>query len=142
MMKHILSAATLFAALATSSAAFSQVVVVVGNQSPQQAMTREQARAFYLGQAFQLANGNNAALLDLPESAQQRQDFYTKVASKNQSQVRAIWSRLAFSGKGQPPREVLSGEEVKKILAANPDAIAYLHKSEVDNRVKVILQVD
>jgi ABC-type phosphate transport system substrate-binding protein len=47
-----------------------------------------------------------------------------------------------FSGKATPPKELGSAAEVKKFVAANPDAIGYIEKSAVDGSVKVVLTVD
>jgi ABC-type phosphate transport system substrate-binding protein len=48
-----------------------------------------------------------------------------------------------FSGKATPPKELLSSSaDVKKFVAANPDAIGYIEKSAVDGSVKVVLTVD
>ena len=54
----------------------------------------------------------------------------------------ATWGSLAFSAKATPPEELGSTAEVKKFVAANPDAIGYIEKSAVDGSVKVVLAVD
>jgi hypothetical protein len=58
------------------------------------------------------------------------------------AQVTATWGSLAFSAKATPPEELGSTAEVKKFVAANPDAIGYIEKSAVDGSVKVVLAVD
>ncbi len=47
-----------------------------------------------------------------------------------------------FSGKATPPKELGSSAEVKKFVAANPDAIGYIEKSALDGSVKAVLTVD
>ena len=59
------------------------------------------------------------------------------MTGKSSAQVKAAWSRLVFSGKATPPKELASSAEVKKFVAANPDAIGYVEKSAVDATVKV-----
>ena len=71
-----------------------------------------------------------------------RDAFYTKVTSKSAAQVKAAWSRLVFSGKATPPKEVGSSAEVKKLVASNQNAVGYIEKSAVDASVKVLLSVD
>ena len=61
---------------------------------------------------------------------------------KSTAQVKAAWSRLVFSGKATPPKELASSAEVKKFVAANPDAIGYIEKSAVDSTVKVVFSAD
>ena len=66
------------------------------------------------------------------ESAPQRDQFYTKVAGKDSAQVKAIWARLVFTGKSQPPKEAGSSAEAVKQVASNDKGIAYVDKSAVD----------
>ena len=50
-----------------------------------------------------------------------------------------MWSRLAFTGQGQPPKELADAEAVKKAVAADPKAVGYIDKADVDASVKVVL---
>lgn len=134
--------ALLAALAAVAGAASAQVAVVVGAKSGTAAMTAEQVAGIFLGKSNQLPSGAAAAAADLPESAAVREQFYSKVTGKSSAQVKAGWSRLVFSGKATPPKELASAAEVKSFVAANPDAIGYIEKSAVDGSVKVVLNVD
>lgn len=123
------------------AAAQAQVAVIVNPKAAVNALSNDQLAAFYLGKASSLPGGVSQAL-DLPESNPAREQFYTKAAGKNGSQVKAIWARLAFSGKATPPKELPSSAEVKKLVAAQADAIGYIEKSAVDASVKVVLTLD
>jgi ABC-type phosphate transport system substrate-binding protein len=125
-----------------AGAAQAQVAVVVGAKSATAAMTADQVAGIFLGKSNQLPGGAAAAAADLPESAAVREQFYTKVTGKSSAQVKAGWSRLVFSGKATPPKELGSTADVKSFVAANPDAIGYIEKSAVDGSVKVVLNVD
>ena len=125
-----------------SAGAFAQVVVVVNPKSPLAAMTADQVSAIFLGKTSTLPSGGTALPTDLPDSAGTRELFYTKVTAKSTAQVKAAWSRLVFSGKATPPKELASSAEVKKFVASNPDAIGYIEKSAVDSSVKVVFSAD
>ena len=56
--------------------------------------------------------------------------------------MKAIWSRIVFTGKGQPPTEVPDSSAVKKAVAAQPNVVGYIDKSAVDASVKVVLFLD
>jgi hypothetical protein len=47
-----------------------------------------------------------------------------------------------FSGKATPSKEMASSAEVKKFVAASPDAIGSIEKSAVDSSVKVVFSAD
>ncbi len=128
--------------LTLAGAAQAQVAVVVGAKSPTATMTADQVASIFLGKTSTLPSGATAAAADQSESAAIREQFYTKVTGKQAAQVKAGWSRLVFSGKGTPPKEMASSADVKKFVAGNPDAIGYIEKSAVDASVKVVLSVD
>ena len=125
-----------------SSTAFAQVAVVVSPKSPVAAMTADQVSGIFLGKSNTLPTGGTAVPTDQPDSAAVRELFYTKVTGKSTAQVKAAWSRLVFSGKATPPKELASSADVKKFVASNPDAIGYIEKSAVDSSVKVVFSAD
>ena len=127
---------------AAAVGAFAQVAVVVNPKSPLATMTADQVSGIFLGKSNTLPSGGTAMPTDLPDSAAARELFYTKVTGKSTAQVKAAWSRLVFSGKATPPKELASSAEVKKFVAANPDAIGYIEKSAVDSSVKVVFSAD
>jgi ABC-type phosphate transport system substrate-binding protein len=68
--------------------------------------------------------------------------FYQRVTGRDSAQVKAIWSRILFTGRGLPPKQLLDSAAVKKAVAANPKAVGYIEKSAVDASVKVALSID
>ena len=136
---HVLLASLLFG---LASLAAAQTAVIVNPKSALSTLTSEQAAALFLGKASTLPGGGTVALADLPDSSSVREQFYSKAAGKTSAQVKAAWSRLTFSGKATPPKELPSAADVKKYVAANPDAIGYIEKSAVDASVKVVLVVE
>ena len=139
---YILRLAAAAALCIGSAGAFAQVAVVVNPKSPLATMTADQVSGIFLGKSNTLPSGGTAAPTDLPESAATRDLFYTKVTGKSAAQVKAAWSRLVFSGKATPPKELASSAEMKKFVASNPDAIGYIEKSAVDGSVKVVFSAD
>lgn len=137
-VRFALAAAT----LAVCSFAQAQVAVIVNPKNASGSLTAAQVADIFLGKSNALPGGGTAQPSDLPESSPVREQFYTKVTGKNAAQVKAGWSRLVFSGKATPPKELASAADVKKFVAANPDAIGYIEKSAVDGSVKVVLSVD
>ncbi len=128
--------------LALSQYGFAQVVVVAGAKSDVPTLSKEQVAGLYVGSSFTLPNGGSATLLDQSESSDARKQFYAKVTDKSPSQIKSTWSRLTFSGKGTPPKEVASSADVKKAVAASPNTIGYIEKSAVDSSVKVLFTTD
>jgi ABC-type phosphate transport system substrate-binding protein len=128
--------AALTTLMAVASAANSEVVVVVHPASAAASMTADQVADIYLGKSTAMKP------VDLAESSPVRGEFYQKVTQKDAAQVKAIWSRLIFTGKAIPPKEAASSADVKKLVAANPDSIGYIEKSALDSSVKAVLTVN
>jgi ABC-type phosphate transport system substrate-binding protein len=139
---NILRLAAAAALCLVAAGAFAQVAVVVNPKNPVASMTADQVSGIFLGKSNTLPSGGTAMPTDLPDSAATRELFYTKVTGKSTAQVKAAWSRLVFSGKATPPKELGSSADVKKFVAANPDAIGYIEKSAVDSSVKVVFSAD
>lgn len=112
-----------------------EIVVVINPKNPASSLTPEQVSQFYLGVS------NSFAPVDHNDNSPLRADFYKKITHKEPGQVRAIWAKLVFTGKGRPPKELASDEEVKKAVAADPNGIGYIDKASVDASVKVVLSV-
>ncbi|MCE3263289.1 MAG: hypothetical protein K0R43_2368 [Pseudoduganella sp.] len=132
-MKNILTALLASALAAAALPASAEIVVIVNKDNPASRMFSEQASQFFLGKSAMFTP------VDQAEGSKIRAEFYQKVADKDPAQVKAIWSKLVFTGKATPPKEFKSNAEVKKAVADDPKAIGYIDKSAVDDSVKVIL---
>ena len=133
-MKKVLT--TLLAGVLAAAAlpAAAETVVIVSAKNPASRMFSEQAAQFFLGKSTMFTP------IDQAEGSAIRNDFYKKVTDKDAGQVKAIWSKLVFTGKATAePKEFKSNAEVKKAVADDPKAIGYIDKSAVDDTVKVIL---
>jgi ABC-type phosphate transport system substrate-binding protein len=134
--RSALSAAWLVLSLATSAQA--QVVAVVSAQSSVRTLSRSELADIFLGRASRFPNGAPAVPIDQAEGTAARDEFYATFAGKSPAQIKAFWSKIIFTGRGQPPKEVANGVEMKKLLAANPDAIGYIDEQLVDASVRVV----
>lgn len=117
--------------------AMADVVVVVAAASKVTTLSNQQIAAIFLGSNARLPNGEPAVPIDQVEGSSTRDEFYAKFTGKSAAQMKAHWSKIIFTCRGQPPKELPSAE-VKKQLAANPNAIAYIEKHMVDATVRVV----
>lgn len=132
-MKSMMTSLLLAALAAAALPASAETVVIVSQKNPATRMFSEQAAQFFLGKSTMFTP------IDQAEGSAIRAEFYHKVADKDAAQVKAIWSKLEFTGKGTPPKEYHSDADVRKAVAADPKAIGYINKAAVDDSVKVIL---
>jgi len=134
-MHAILSRAAVGVALAAAALSAHADIVVIVNPAAG-ALTADQVSDVFLGR--------NASFtpVDQAEGSPIRNDFYKKATGRDPAQVKAVWSRLVFSGKAQPPKEHADAAAVKKAVAADPKAIGYIDKAALDGTVKAALTLN
>jgi ABC-type phosphate transport system substrate-binding protein len=138
-MRRLLLHALAAAALATALPAFADdVVAVVSTKSPVKDLNATQVADIFLGKTSRFPDGSPAMPIDLSEESPLRDRFYAVYTGKSPAQVKAHWSKIIFTGRGQPPRTASSTGEAKKLLAENPNAIAYIDASQVDSSLRVL----
>ncbi len=114
------------------------VVAVVSSKSAVVTLSHGQIADIFLGRINRFPSGATAVPIDQAEGSAERDEFYVEFAGKSASQIKAFWSKIIFTGRGQPPRDVANGIEVKRVLASNPDAIGYIDEKLVDATVRVV----
>jgi ABC-type phosphate transport system substrate-binding protein len=126
--------ALILAVLAAAAVRAEEIVVIVNPAATP--ITREQLADLYLAKS--------SILIPLDQAADSSiyVEFYRKATGRDTAQVKAIWSRILFTGRGIPPKQLPNSAAVKKAVAANPKAVGYIEKSAVDASVKVALPLD
>ena len=140
MSRHCLILALLLAVSVFAASAQAEVVVVVSSKSTVKVLTAEQTAKIFLGKVVTFPDGQTAVPIDQPEGSAVRDEFYSKVARKNPSQITAYWAKVIFTGDSRPPMLLADSVAVRKAIAKNPNAIGYIDKSAVNRSVRVVLQ--
>lgn len=130
--------------LATSAAlpqqaSASDLVVIVSARSAAPMLRADQVAAIFLGQSAQMPDGASVAAIDQLVGSTTRDEFYTRVAAKSPALLKAYWSKMLFTGRGQPPREADSSAAVRKLVADTPGMIGYIERSALDASVRPVL---
>lgn len=123
-----------------SSSIMAEMVAVVSANSTIDTLSINQTVDIFLGKTTRFPDGSRAVPIDQIEGSSEREEFYQQFSGKSPEQLKAHWSKIIFTGRGQPPKEVASSDEVKQHMQDNPNAIGYIDKSKVDDSVKVILE--
>lgn len=128
--KLIIIAATVFAL-----PALAQIAVIV-HPSNSSNLSNEELVRIYTGRS------NAFTAVNLAESMPLRAQFDEKAVGRTSAQLKAHWSKLVFTGKGTPPTELASEQEVLNFVASNPQAIGYVNAASVSDAVKVALTIN
>jgi hypothetical protein len=111
-----------------------EIVVIVSPASPP--ISKEQLAEIYLGRS------GERTPIDQQAGSGIYVEFYKKATGRDTAQIRALWSRILFTGRGLPPKQLPDSAAVKKAVAADPKAVGYIEKSALDATVKVALPLD
>ena len=115
-----------------------EIVPVVSAQSAVTSLTRSQVADIFLGKARRFPDGTTALPIDQVEGSAARAEFYERFAAKSPAQVKAHWSKIVFTGRGQPPAAVASAADVIKRINGNPAAIGYIDRTQLNASVREI----
>lgn len=127
--------------LLVSTSSMADVVVgVVSAESDVASLSDNQVMDIFLGKTSHFPDGSRAVPVDQSEGSVERIAFYQEYSSKTPQQLKAHWSKIIFTGRGQPPKELKNSAQVKQYLSANPNAIGYMDKALIDDSMKIVLE--
>ncbi|MER2490982.1 hypothetical protein [Catenovulum sediminis] len=126
------------ASLLFSSYVCAELVLIVHPENPVDSLELTHVVDIYTGRYVAFPNGTSAEPIDLPNSSQDKADFYKKATGLSLAKISSYWARLKFTGRYMPPTELATASEVVNFVAKNPKAIGYVEESEVDSSVKVV----
>ena len=95
----------LIAGLVLSPLAQAEVAVIV-HPSNAAALDADAVSKLFLGREKSFPGGAAAVPLALGDDAAATAEFNDKILKKPSSQLKAYWSKLIFTGKGTPPKEM------------------------------------
>ena len=111
---------------------------VIVNPKNTASIGKEDVAKLFLGKTTKFPDGQLAIPINQPESSPTRAEFGEVLLGKTPSQMKSYWSRLIFTGKAVPIKEVQDDAEVVELVSGNPDAIGYVDSGNVGNGVKVL----
>ena len=113
-------------------------VVVIVHPSNSSSFDQSEISKFFLGKAKSFSDGNQAVPINQEDSSTVRKEFDSNVLSKSGSQLKAYWSKLIFTGKGSPPKEVSNDADVIDLISKNPSMIGYVDAASLNDTVKSV----
>jgi ABC-type phosphate transport system substrate-binding protein len=120
-----------------SGIAVADIAVIVNPAAGVDAASKEEIARLFLSKTTNI-KGVSLTPIDQVEGNKTRDAFYQKVGDKTASQLNAYWSRLIFTGKGQPPDAVSDDAEAIQTVSEDTGSIGYVDAASVNSSVKVI----
>ncbi|MCH8538850.1 MAG: phosphate ABC transporter substrate-binding protein [Alkalimonas sp.] len=132
----------LMATLSLSTPLLADALVVVVHPDNNTQLTTDDLSRLFLGRVRTFPNGESAVPINLAEGLGARETFDERALSRSSAQLKAYWSKLVFTGKGSPPQEADTIDEMVKLVATNPSIIGYVPESAADERVRIALRLE
>lgn len=118
-----------------------ELVVIVSARSPVTVLEARQVAEIFLAEAARYPGGAEAVAVDQKLGSPARNEFYSKVAARTPELMKAHWTKMMFTGRGQPPREAAGNAAVRRLVAADPAFIGYIDRSALNPSVRAVLVV-
>lgn len=142
----LLIAATVLAAggglIREAAAGGEEVDVIVNKTNPIDDLPLADAKKAFLGDKTTWPNGKRVTVLMLAQGMPERAVVLREIFKMPEDQLSQYFVQAAFAGKiSAPPKEVASAAQMKQAVAANPGAIGYVKKDDVDDSVKAVFKL-
>ena len=140
-IKNSIIAAAIASALTLASLpAAAEVAIIANPNSGAPELDAKTAKKLFLGKIQSLPGMSTLTLVGQPDSSPTKAEFAKKVTKKGLDKYKAYWSKMIFSGKAVPPKELANDAEVKAYVSSHADAVGYVDASAVDDSVKVLFK--
>ncbi len=118
-----------------------EIVVITHPSAEVTQLTRDDVMRIFLGKSKTYPNEKQAVPVIPREGAPTRTQFESSVFQKTPMQIKAYWTRLLFTGRGNPPQTFDSDEAIRQKVAETPNAIGYIDASLLDASVRAVYTV-
>ncbi len=140
MKKLISQIGMLCFTLLFGSSAMAEISIIVNPANAMASIDERAAKKIFLGKSKKFPGGGKAQPLDQTSGAS-KEAFHSVITKKNAAKLKAYWSRMVFTGKAQPPKEVSDDAAVIAKVSSDPEAIGYVDSGSVNDSVKVVLKI-
>ncbi len=114
-------------------------VVIVNKENPINELKIDEVSDIFLKKIKKWQGSNVILPINMSPNSKIREKFSKKIHSKSINQIKSYWQQSIFSGKGVPPIEFDSEEEVINYVSQNKYAIGYISADNKSNIIKEIV---
>ena len=136
-MKTTISAVVLTVALTVARAYAGQMVVIGNGNVPK--MDIVSVQKVYTGKIITFA-GVSITPIALKPGMEERSRFLREFIKQDEDKYTAYWTVRRYIGKGVPPVELPSTDDIVKYVASTPGAVGYIDESELKPGMNVIIR--
>jgi ABC-type phosphate transport system substrate-binding protein len=123
-------------------AAGGEVDIVVNKANTIDDLSLADAKKVFMGDKRTWPSGKRVTILMLSPGQPERAVVLRQIYKMSDDEFGQYFTQAAFAGKvAAPPKDIASAGQMKQAVAANPGAIGYVKKEDVDDTVKAVLKL-
>jgi len=128
--------------LRRAAAAGDEVDIIVNKANPIDDLSLADAKKVFMGDKSTWPSGKRVTILMLAQGLPERAVVLREIYKMPEDQFGQYFVQAAFAGKvAAPPKDIASAAQMKQAVAANPGAIGFVKKEDVDDTVKAVLKL-
>jgi ABC-type phosphate transport system substrate-binding protein len=128
--------------LRRAAAAGEEVDVIVNTANTIGELTPDNAKKVFMGDKTSWPSGRRVTILMLAPGQPERAVVLRQIYKMSEDEYQQYFTQATFAGKvSAPPKDIVSAAQMKQAVAANPGAIGYVKKEDVDDSVKVAMKL-
>jgi ABC-type phosphate transport system substrate-binding protein len=131
----LLASAALYRAEAIAAPPF---VLIVHPSNPTSSLERRFVTDAFLKKVTRWSHGEAIRPVDQGPDVAVRRRFSEDVLKRSVAAVRSYWQQIIFSGRGVPPPELGSDEDVVRFVLKDPGAVGYVAGTANTNGAKIV----
>jgi ABC-type phosphate transport system substrate-binding protein len=130
---------SVFAAMVPAVANGQGFKIVANELNSLDTISKKQLEDIFMRRTSTWSDGLQALPVDQAASSSTRYGFSKVIFGRDVNAIKSYWQRQIFSGRGVPPPEKASDDEVLTFVRANPGAIGYVSSdADVGTGIKVL----
>lgn len=117
-----------------------ELAIVISKDANIDTLSKKELSKIFLSKTRKLPNGEKTFLIEINDEKIQTK-FYQIICNKNENQLRKYWTKMIFTGRGQPPKKLQSVDDVISYIKKNKNAISYIPLKYVDKSMQILMVI-
>ncbi|MDD2916204.1 MAG: hypothetical protein PHP70_12900 [Gallionella sp.] len=136
-MKNMIKIVLLAISMVFAQAHAGEIVVIGNSNVPK--MDAATIKKVYTGKAISVS-GVNVTPIGFKSGTTVRDRFLQEFLHQNEDKYTAYWTVRRYIGKGTPPLELSSAEEIIGYIKVTPGAVGYIDEAELSQGMNVVVR--
>ncbi len=113
-------------------------IAVITHPSNADSFDKNSVSRIFLGKSRAFPSGAEALPISFKDGTSESNEFTKNVLSKTPKQLKAYWAKMIFTGKGTPPKQMDTTEQILDLVANNPNVIGFVPATSASASVKIV----